>query len=361
MLTPYSPILSPSRWEFEGKKRVREQVCILSVLSTFACFMFIAPRAIAQDPPDAPALKTGDKADILFVASAPGTKVDENGKPALGTLDPIAFFVGSEIRGCAAAQPAPGEDSVPKIAIQTLNRAYASGRRYPLWWGGSPWGEAEAVRSCIDESGGDYLDLVGCFRLHPDSTHPAAPNDFKGTVWTGSAVVASHTALRVKANSEERASFLRAASDAFAARHVRIAPASIHVGVIWKTQLRAAHTALAGNTLVQLASKTPLTFYSYRVFLVVEDDGGTFLPVLSHFHRATIRLESVADLPKVGTLLDEDNDADKESFLDNFPLFPGEPDSIISEHTYYESWSYSIYRRVGADYHLLYTGCGGGT
>jgi len=174
--------------------------------------MFVAARAIAQDPPDALALKTGDKADILFVANAPGAKSDENGRPALGSLDPVAFFVGSEIRGCATAHPAPGEDYVPKAAIRTLNRAYAAGRRYPLWWSGAPWGEADAVNSCIDGSGGDYLDLVGCFRLHPDSAHHAATADFKGTVWTGKAASASHTALRVRANSQEQAIFLRADS-----------------------------------------------------------------------------------------------------------------------------------------------------
>jgi hypothetical protein len=326
-----------------------------------ALFMWFPFCAIAQEPQDAPTLRPGDNPSILFVASAPGTEKDESGKPALASLDPVAFFVGSEIRGCATAHPAPGEDYVPKATIQTLNRAYTAGRRYPLWWGGAPWGEAEAVNSCIDGSDGDYLDLVGCFRLHPDSANHAAPADFKGTVWTGKAAGASHTALRVKANSEERAILLRAASAVYAAHHVRVAPASIHAGIVWKVQLQTRHTALAGSSLVQLASAKPKTFYSYRIFLVIEESNGSYAPVLTHFHRATIPLESIADLPKPGEVLDEENDADKEVFLDNFPLFPSETDAITSEHTYYESWSYSIYRRNGTNYQLIYTGCGGGT
>jgi hypothetical protein len=197
--------------------------------------------------------------------------------------------------------------------------------------------------------------------LHPDNAHHAPPNDFKGTVWTGSPVTASHTAQRTKATSDERTIFLQAASAAFAARHVRIAPSSIHTGGIWKIQLQPGHTALAGSTLVQLAAAIPKTYYSYRIFLVVQEDKGIYSQVLTHFHRSAIALESITDVPKPGEVLDEENGVDKEVFIDNFPLYSGEPDVIITEHTYYESWSYSVYRRVGANYQLIYTGCGGGT
>jgi hypothetical protein len=95
---------------------------------------------MAQEPPDALLLKPSDKADILFVATAPGADKDENGKPELASLDPVAFLVAGELRDCATAHPAPGQDNVPKITIQTLNRAYAKGQLYPLWWGGMPWG-----------------------------------------------------------------------------------------------------------------------------------------------------------------------------------------------------------------------------
>lgn len=341
--------------------RVARHVWDLRFSALIAWFMWVPLWTIAQEPRDAPTLRPGDKPNLLFVASAPGAEKDENGKPALASLDPVAFFVGSEIRGCATAHPAPGEGYVPKATIQTLNRAYTAGRRYPLWWGGAPWGEAEAVNSCIDGSDGDYLDFVGCFRLHPDNEHHVAPADFKRTVWTGKVAGASHTALRVKANSQERAIFLQAASVVYAAHHVRVAPASTHAGIIWKVQLQTEHTALAGSSLVQLASAKPKTYYSYGIFLTIEESSGSYSPVLIHFHRASIPLDSVADLPKPGALLDEENDADKEVFLDNFPLFPGEPDAIISEHAYYESWSYSIYRRSGTNYQLSYTGCGGGT
>jgi hypothetical protein len=326
-----------------------------------ACFTLGLSIIAAQEPPEAPVLRPGDKPEILFVASAPGAGKDENGKPALASLDPVAFLVGGEIRDCATFHPAPGEENVPKLTIQTLNRAYASGRLYSLWWGGAPWGEAEAVRSCIEGADGDYLDFSGCFRVHPGDTHRAASSEFKGTVWTGKAAIATHPAQRTKANSEERVIFLQATSAAFLAQHVRIAPSSIHSGIIWKTQLQAGRSALAGSALVQLASTKPKTYYSYRMFLVLEENNGTYLPVLSHFHKATISLEDTTNPPKPGEVLDEENGADKEVYVDNFPLFPGEPDAIITEHTYYESWAYSVYRRIGTNYQLLYTGCGGGT
>ena len=94
---------------------------------------------------------------------------------------------------------------------------------------------------------------------------------------------------------------------------------------------------------------------------MIEEDNGAYSPVLNHFHRTTVSLESNADAPKPGQVLDEEERADKETYIDNFPLFANEPDAIITEHTYYESWAYSVYRRAGASYQLLYTGCGGGT
>lgn len=334
--------------------------CVLLVATSLVSFSWLSFRVIAQEPPNLPTLKPGDKAEVLFVASAPGAEKNVTGKPAFASLDPVVFLIGGELRDCATAHPAPGQENIPKATLQTLNRIYSSGRRYPLWSGGAPWGDAEAVHSCIEGSDGDYLDFNGCFRLHPDNAHHAPPNDFKGTVWTGSPVTASHTALRTKATSDERTIFLQAASAVFAARHVRIAPSSIHTGSIWKTQLQASHIALAGSALVQLASIKPKTYYSYRLFLVVEENGSTYLPVLNHYHKSTIALDNTSP-PKVGEVLDEEENVDKEVFVDNFPLFPGEPDAVITEHSYYESWAYSIYRRIGATYQLLYTGCGGGT
>src|SRR5208282_3437791 len=123
---------------------------------------------------------------------------------------------------------------------------------------------------------------------------------------------------------------------------------------------RSGHIALAGSAIVQLASAKPKTYYSYRIFLAVEEDKGTYLPVLNHYHRTTITLEDITKLPKAGEVIDEEGNVDKEVFIDNFPLFSGEPDAILTEHTYYESWAYSIYRRIGANYQLIYTGCGGG-
>ncbi len=95
--------------------------------------------------------------------------------------------------------------------------------------------------------------------------------------------------------------------------------------------------------------------------MVIEEEKGIYVPVLDHFHRVTIPVESITNPPKPGEVLSEEGYGDKEIFIDNFPLFPDEPDAIITEHSYYESWAYSVYRRVGPNYQLIYTGCGGGT
>jgi len=331
--------------------------CIRLVVALAASLSFFPFSTLAQDAPDSPILKLSDRAEILFVASAPDTEKDQKGKAALASLDPVAFVVGNELRDCAPAHPKQGEDGVPRITTDTLISAYTAGSRYPLWWAGAPWGTAEAVKSCID---GD-LDLLGCARLHPDKNHSSLPLDFKGTAWTGAPPTPSHTVLRVRAGNEDKAAFLKAATAAFAARHVATAPQDIHTGQIWRIQLQAGHTALVGSTLVQLPAKEPRTFYSYHLFLVVEEGKGAYVPVLAHYHRSVIELDKSQALPKRGEVLDEENGADQEEFIDSFPLFAGEPDAIISGHTYYESWAYSVYRRVGDHYQHLYTGCGGGS
>jgi hypothetical protein len=120
-------------------------------------------------------------------------------------------------------------------------------------------------------------------------------------------------------------------------------------------------SALAGNTLVQFPLKDANKWSSVRIFLVMEETDGHYVPVLSQLHRMTIYLEGDMKAPKAGEILPEEGDSvDQERFLDNFPLYPNEADAIISEDSFYEDWTYSIYRRIGAKYQLVYNGCGGG-
>jgi hypothetical protein len=123
-----------------------------SIAAGINCAFLFPSWSVAQQPPDAPILKPGDKADALFVASSSGIEKDENGQPALASLDPVAFFVDGKIHDCATTHPAPGEENVPKATIQTLNRFYTAGRHYPLFSGGGAWGESQAVKSCIHVS-----------------------------------------------------------------------------------------------------------------------------------------------------------------------------------------------------------------
>jgi hypothetical protein len=320
------------------------------------CFcLFCVGASFAQKSP-APPLKAGEKSEIIFAVEVPHSEKDEKGKPALASVEPIAFLVDGQLRECYKFGPANSEDAVSKTVLDKLNRAYAPVHHYPVWWRGASWGEAEAVSSCMDED----LDLTGCFRLHPAAPENAVPKELNGTAFTGRLPVASHPPLRLKASLQDRTLFLEAAVAAFAKANVRTAPQRIHLETVWKTQLRAGHAAIVASALIQMQAGKPRTYHSYRLFLVIEENNGRYEPVLTSFHKTTITLDSGADSPKPGEELDEENDTDKEVFFDNFPLFAGEPDVVISRHTYYEDWNFSVYRRNGESYQLVYTGCGGG-
>jgi hypothetical protein len=326
------------------------------IVGATAAILLLQITSSAQTPKTAPPVAPGEKADILFAVSAPNSPRDEQGKPALASLDPIAFLVNGELRECYTLNATPNEDPTPKTTLDNLGKAYKMGHSYPVWWGGAPWGRSESVKSCIDHD----LDLTGCAKLQPNDAKVRVSPEFSGTAVTYTSPKPTHPAVRIHASKEERALFLQIAANLYADRHIHIAPASIHPDAIWKTQLQAGHTALVGNTLVQFPLKEDRKWNSVRLFLALEESDGHYVPVLTQVHKTTIYLEADMSTPKIGEILEEENGVDRETFLDNFPLYPSEPDSIISRHQYYEDWSYSIYRRRGTMYQLAYTGCGGG-
>jgi hypothetical protein len=302
-------------------------------------------------------IKPGDKAEILFAAQSPPSDKDEKGKPSLTTLEPIAFLVGGELRGCYASNSEVEQAAVDADIRRRLERAYSAGRHYPLWWGGTRWGEATAIRSSIDPA---VNSLSGCFQIHSEDPSSRVAKNLKGIVITGTAPAATHTAVRAKADSQERSAFLQAVAMEFTAHHVRFVASKVVIDDVWKTQLRADHTALAGSALLQVPAGKPLDYRSYRLFLVIEEDGGTYRPVLRSLSHSDITLGEGQKPPKPGEELDEGDSRDKELFFDNFPLFAGEPDAVLTSHYYYESWSFSVYRWTGNSYKRIYTGCGGG-
>jgi hypothetical protein len=318
---------------------------LLVCISDFSNGQVQAPRA----------LKPGEPAEILFAATAPPTGIDENGKPAMATLEPIAFVSEGELRGCYGSGPPAVQEAHQKSLLVRLKRAYSPGRVYPLWWHGASWGTAVAVSACMDED----IDLTGCFRLRDGTSHNPVPASFKGVVFTGKAPAPSHLAVQMKATSDERSAFLRAVSLAFAGKSLHVTPANIHANEVHKIQLRSGHSALAGSSWFQVPTGKPRLYSSYRMFLVLEENKGVFAAVLTSFHKATAEL-TAGEQPKAEEQVDEESETDNEEFFDSFPLFPGEPDAIITKHTYYEDWNFSIYRRSGLSYKLVYTGCGGG-
>ena len=317
----------------------------------------------SQQPTLPPPLHPADKPSILFAVEDRTGEKDDSGKPAQSTLDPIAFLVDGQLRGCSTPGPPPTQqDAGEALALQHLRKAYSGHKTYPVWFGGEPWGQAQATASCIEDvtPGDSPIDWQGCFQLHPGPEKQHLPKQSYAIAYTGPESKPTHETIRAKASSAERALFLETAASIYAQHHVRVAPRSIHVGSVWKTQLHAGHPALAGSTLVQFPLKDANKWSSVRIFLVLEESDGHYAPVLSQVHKTTIPLDANTITPKPGEILDEGEEADRETFLDNFPLYPSEPDSIMSYHQYYEDWSYSIYRRRGTTYQLVYTGCGGG-
>ena len=318
----------------------------------------------SQQPTLPPPLHPADKPSILFAVEDRTGEKDESGKPAQSTLDPIAFLVDGQLGGCSTqGLPPTQQDAGEALALQHLRKAYSGHKTYPVWFGGEPWGQAQATASCIEDTtpGDSPIDWQGCFQLHPGPGKQHLPKQTYAIAFTGPESRPTHEAVRVKASSAERALFLEAAASVYAQHHVRATPISIHVDSVWKTQLQAGHSALTGDTLVQFPLKESDKWSSIRVFLVLEESDGRYIPMLSQMHRMTIYLEGDMQAPKTGEILPEEGGSvDQESFLDNFPLYPNEPDSIMSYHQYYENWSYSIYRRRGTTYQLVYTGCGGG-
>ena len=169
-----------------------------------AATLLLAIVASAQDSQFAPPVKPGEKAGILFAATAPGSPTGQDGRPALASLDPIAFLVGGELRGCYKPTPAANEDPIPQTTLDTLDQAYKTGHTYPLWWGGAPWGKSTSVKSCIDPD----LDLNGCVRILPNDSRTRIPTKFNGTVVTYTPPAPTHPSLRARASADERLLFL---------------------------------------------------------------------------------------------------------------------------------------------------------
>jgi len=237
---------------------------------------------------------------ILFAASLSQGQSPEDNKRSLASVDPVAIVKNGQLLNCFRPQSHDGV--IAKSTLEHLRRTYSNGNIYPLWWGGSPFGKAEAMKSCIGEDDiaeGGAVDLEGCFVLRP-TTGLALPSDFAGTVWTGDVPIPAHARSHPKATLADREGFRRLSVDAFKKHGVSVGPAQIRIDSIMRTQLRADHPALVGSALVQLPSGKDRIYFSFRLFLVAEESNGRYLFVLDHFHKATISLDEGTSPPDSG-------------------------------------------------------------
>ena len=301
-------------------------------------------------------------AAILFAASPVPEGTADDGTPALPTIDPIAFVSGGKLLECINWKS--DGDTVPVPTLNLLRKAYASGRVYPLWSRGERVGKVVTEHSCIGEEDiaqGGTVDLQGCVRYRFTGNKQWQANGAWGTVWTGKTSTATHKSVSGKPSEAEMRQFVDQAVRLYMTGGVSASASQVRVKSIAKTQLRKGQFALIGSTMLQAPSQEKFTWNSDRLFLAVEIDKGRLLPVLVVRHHAQVQFRPDDDSPNPGEELDEENNTDEESFVDNFPLFPGEPDAVITRHQHYESWDYSIYRWSGSQYNKIYTGCGGGT
>jgi hypothetical protein len=332
---------------------VQERGAILAVLVAV-----LSPACILAQGVRTPPVKPTDSTEVLFAAQAPDSEKDEAGKPALATFEPISFITGGGLRECYSTGSQEQQDAVTKFVTGRLNRAYASGSHYTLWSHGAPYGRATAISACFDED----IDFNGCFRFEGPSPSATVPLGFRGIAISGKVPSPTHAPVFAKADKQEETAFISFAVKSLAEHKVHVTASQVHAKEIDSTQLRAGHIALVGSVLVQLAAREPKTFNSYRMFLVVEESSGAYSTVLSSFHETKVLLDDGEATPKPNEELDldEENGTDIETFFDSFPLFPGEPDVVISRHRYYEDWNFWVYRREGAVYRVIYSGCGGG-
>jgi hypothetical protein len=332
---------------------VQERGAILAVMVAV-----LAPASILAQGVLTPPVTPTDQTEILFAAQAPDSEKDETGKPALATFEPIGFVTGGGLRECYSTGSQKQQDAVTKFVTGRLNRAYAPGSHYTLWAHGVPYGQATAVGVCFDED----IDFNGCFRFEGPSPSTPVPLGFHGIAISGKVPSSTHAPVFSKADKQEQTTFISFAVKSLAEHKVHVTASQVRAKEINRTQLRAGHIALVGSVLVQLPAREPKTYNSYRMFLVIEEDNGVYSTVLSSFHETTAFLDGGETTPKpdVELDLDEENGTDIETFLDSFPLFPGEPDVVISQHRYYEDWNFWVYRREGAAYRVIYSGCGGG-
>lgn len=317
-------------------------------------------RLAAQSESKSPHIVT-QTLPILFAASQGPPFITEEGQPALATIEPIAFIGRNNLYGCFQWDATNSQISETMLSI--LRKAYTPGNTFPLYWRGVRFGSTRVVHSCIEEeeikAGGDVV-LQGCVLHTTSSRHSKLTTEFSGIAFTGKPPVATHPAMREKANESEAKEFIAEALKAFASKGIDVKAESIQVGTITKTEVRAGHLTLTGDLLAVLHADRPGKYYFDRMLLAIEETNGVYVTILVNLHIA----QALFDGDKTTEELkdqDEENEIDHEIFVDNFPLFIGEADAIITQHIYYESFEYSIYRRKGTMYELIYTNCGGGT
>ena len=292
------------------------------------------------------------RSGILFTAGPDTGEKSEDGSPALPSIAPVAILSNGELAGCPASK-----DGYTKEFTGRLTRLYSSGRQFPLYYRGGVFGKLQAKKSCMDP---DLSDLSGCVKFLAADEPGVRQKDFAGSVWSGTPPSITHPILRQRATAEERESFLQQAVLMFAAKGVKVKPDKLRSDAIWKIQTSQEMKLLVGNVRYRFPANKPRSYMSDRLLLAVTADNPNSSPMLVHWHQTQVWLDASDPIPKESEEIDEGSNGDLEEFLDNFPLFPTEPDVLVTKHAYYEDWAYSVYRWDGKMYKLAFTSCGGG-
>lgn len=261
---------------------------------------------------------------ILFAVWAP-----QKGKqPDAFLLDPIA-----RINGAALTSPLP-EGKEAEAAWDSFQKTYfASGRSYPLLFGGSQLGSITVEKA----------ESISCESLTATAkVSKPTPPGLDGLAVSTLQGIQTHENWRHVASEEQKSEFTRLAGEYLKAHGAEdFTLEKLKIPSLRATRLRQGGSeVLIGS--VSLQEKTKV----HDLFLVIQFQPGNTQTLLASYHQSKD--------------LEDGVDRQEEKFVDQLDLDGDGTDEIATISGYYESWDYAIYREQNGEWKLVYKGGGGG-
>ena len=290
---------------------------------------------------------------ILFTASPEAASEDADGVHVEASLAPVAVVSQGKLSGCQL-----DKHGQPTKAFQArLDLFYSSRKELPLYSGGDRVGTARILNSCADS---ELAGLERCAKYTEAKQGNEHLKELSGTIWSGSTPIAPHAALSFEASPQEKELFLAAGTKTLAAKGIHVERLRVSSKKVSKIEVAPGMTLLIGNVAYWAPQPKTRSYLSDRMLFAISLEKPESPPLIEDLYSVVIRLQNGAPEPESEEQLDDGEKYDSEELVDNFPLFPGEPDVIISKDNMNEMWAYSIYRWSGKAYQRIITSCGDG-